>query len=91
MNTEQLLIKKWRLLPVDKQQSVIDFVSFLESNYYLEKKDDQIQKQIDKQPSELGKKLRQIRAEIIASGVPLLTEEEVEQEKKDRQGEFTGD
>lgn len=30
--------------------------------------------------SELGKKLREIRARIEASGVPLLTMEEIEQE-----------
>ena len=42
----------------------------------------------EKQPSELGKKLRAIRAEIIASGEPLLTAKEVEAEKKARQGEY---
>jgi hypothetical protein len=30
MNTEQLLLEKWRSLPKDKQQEVIDFVEFLE-------------------------------------------------------------
>ncbi|WP_069791015.1 DUF2281 domain-containing protein (plasmid) [Cyanobacterium sp. IPPAS B-1200] len=33
MNTEQILINKWRLLPPEKQEEVIDFVSFLEQNY----------------------------------------------------------
>ena len=33
MNTEQILINKWRLLPPEKQQEVIDFVAFLEQNY----------------------------------------------------------
>lgn len=33
MNTEQILINKWRLLPPEKQEEVIDFISFLEQNY----------------------------------------------------------
>ncbi|PMB06862.1 hypothetical protein CEN45_09365 [Fischerella thermalis CCMEE 5198] len=30
MSTEQLLLEKWRSLPLDKQQEVLDFVEFLE-------------------------------------------------------------
>ena len=30
MNTEQLLLSKWRNLPASKQQEVINFVAFLE-------------------------------------------------------------
>ncbi|WP_199295561.1 hypothetical protein [Cyanobacterium aponinum] len=44
--------------------------------------------QSKKQPSSLGKKLRAIRAKIIAEGEPLLTAEQVEIEKKMRQGEY---
>lgn len=33
MNPEQILINKWRLLPPEKQQEVIDFIAFLEQNY----------------------------------------------------------
>jgi hypothetical protein len=43
MNAEQLLINKWRLLPPDKQQEVIDFVVFLEQNYI--RKNEQVNKQ----------------------------------------------
>ncbi len=32
MNTEKLLLKKWRSLPQNLQQEVIDFVEFLELN-----------------------------------------------------------
>ncbi|WP_017293301.1 hypothetical protein [Geminocystis herdmanii] len=46
------------------------------------------QNKSEKQPSALGKKLRAIRAEIIAEGESLLTAEEVEIEKKIRQGEY---
>lgn len=37
MNTEQILINKWRLLPPEKQEEVIDFVSFLEQSYIHDK------------------------------------------------------
>ena len=30
MNTEQQLIEKWRNLPLDKQQQVLQFVEFLD-------------------------------------------------------------
>lgn len=67
MNTEEQLIEKWRNLPLDKQQQVLQFVESLNEQ---------------KQPkqSELGQRLRQIRAKIIASGEPLLNREEIEQE-----------
>ena len=38
--------------------------------------------------SELGKRLREIRKEVVASGVPLLNAEEIEQERKERQGGY---
>ena len=45
----------------------------------------------EKQPSELGKKLRAIRAEIIAEeGEPLLTAEQVEAEKKALESKLYG-
>ena len=59
MNTEQQLIEKWRNLPSDKQQQVLQFVKSLNEQ---------------KQPkqTELGQRLRQIRAKIVSSGEPLL-------------------
>ena len=36
--------------------------------------------------SKLGRDLRRIREEIVASGIKLLTPEEVEQEVNDRRG-----
>ncbi len=42
MNTEQILINKWRLLPPEKQQEVIDFVAFLEQNYSQKKTREEI-------------------------------------------------
>ena len=66
MNTEQQLIESWRNLPLDKQQQVLQFVESLNQ-----------QKQYKE--TELGQRLRQIRANILASGEPLLNKEEIEQ------------
>lgn len=73
MNTEQQLIEKWRNLPSDKQQQVLKFVESLNEQ---------------KQPkqTELGQRLRQIRAKIVASSEPLLNKEEIEQEVINRRG-----
>jgi uncharacterized protein YaaR (DUF327 family) len=73
MNVEQQLIEKWRNLPLDKQQQVLQFVESLNEQ---------------KQPKEieLGQRLRQIRAKIIASGESLLNREQIEQEVINRRG-----
>lgn len=68
-------------LPTSKVEEI---ASYVEKIYQLE----EAQHKLEKQPSELGKKLREIRAEIIAEGEPLLTAEEVEAEKRARQGEY---
>ena len=72
MNNEQLL-NKWQNLEPDEQAKVLDFVDSISQ-----------QKKIEKSTSNLGKKLRTIRQEIIDSGVDLLTAEQVEQEKAER-------
>ncbi len=73
MNTEQKLLEKWRELPLDKQQQVLQFVASLNEL---------------KQPkkTELGQRLRQIRNKIVASGEPLLDREEIEKELVSRRG-----
>ncbi|WPF88418.1 hypothetical protein WEU38_16655 [Cyanobacterium aponinum AL20118] len=68
-------------LPTSKLEEI---ASYIENNYSTEK----LTYQSKKQPSSLGKKLRAIRAKIIAEGEPLLTAEQVEIEKKMRQGEY---
>ena len=73
MNTEQQLIEKWRNLPSDKQQQVLQFVESLNE-----------QKQ--SKQTELGQRLRQIRAKIVSSGEPLLNQEEIKQEVINRRG-----
>ena len=77
MNSEQLL-NKWQNLESDEQAKVLDFINSISQ-----------QKTTSKSTSNLGKKLRTIRQEIINSGVDLLTAEQVEQEKAERRGGFT--
>ena len=73
MNTEQQLLKKWRELPQERQQQVLRFVESLDE-----------QQQSNK--TELGQRLRSLRANIVASGEPLLTQEEIEREVISRRG-----
>jgi hypothetical protein len=73
MNKEQQLLEKWRELSTDKQQQVLEFVASLN-------KQEQIQK------TELGERLHQIRAKIVATGETLLNQEEIEKEIINRRG-----
>jgi hypothetical protein len=74
MNTEKLL-DKLQALNADEKEKVLAFIDDL-----------QRQKQPIKSPSDLGKKLRKIRQEIIDAGIPLLTAEEADREKAERRG-----
>ncbi|MFN6564540.1 MAG: hypothetical protein RMY28_032745 [Nostoc sp. ChiSLP01] len=84
MIIEQLLLEKWRSLPPEKQQEVFDFVEFLESR----------QERIYAHPvelkpkSQLGAKLDKIRESIVGSGIPLLTDEEIDREVIERRGGY---
>jgi Protein of unknown function (DUF2281) len=97
---EQELLEKWRYLPLDQQREVLDFAEFLVqkvqrqhrstdrsenlSSFGQEQKSD-----LPKNP--LGKRLRELRAKIVASGERLLTVEEIEQEmasQRNRLGEL---
>ena len=76
MTTEQLL-NKWQNLEPDEQAKVLAFIDSISQP-----------KKPSKSTASMAKKLRAIRQEIIASGVPLLTAEEVEQEKAERRGGY---
>lgn len=84
MKVEQILLEKWRSLPPDKQQEVFDFVEFLQSR----------QVSLSQKPageeheSNLGQKLQQIREKIVASGTPLLTDEDIDREVAQRRGGY---
>jgi hypothetical protein len=80
MSVEQELLAKWRFLPPDKQQQVMEFVEFL----HLKTVDPSALTRTHK--TNLGKRLRQIRAQIIASGEPLLNHQELEKEIANRRG-----
>ncbi|MEB3886474.1 hypothetical protein [Lyngbya sp. CCY1209] len=76
MTTQQLL-EKWQSLDPEKQQQVLAFIDAISQN------------QKPTEPSSpLGEKLRKIRREIIESGIPLLTPEEIQQEKAERRGGY---
>lgn len=81
MNNEEILLEKWRTLPLDKQQEVLDFIVSIENTstpaqpFYQPK-------------TELGKKLWRIRERAIASGkIELLDWEGIEREIDGRRGE----
>lgn len=73
MSAEQELLTKWRSLPQDKQEEVLDFVEFLYVKNCVNK-------------ASLGERLRQIRSRIVASGEPLLSRDEIEKEIASRRG-----
>ena len=72
MTTEELLIAKWRNLPPDKQQEAFAFVDRLSRPHT---------------DSPLGQKLRAIRAKIVESGMPLLSDTALELEISERRGD----
>ena len=67
MTVEQQLMERWRSLPVEKQQQVLDFVEF------LHERQGAVRPSVSEpiQPS-LGTRLRQLRQQIVDSGTPLL-------------------
>ncbi|MEH1837135.1 MAG: hypothetical protein V7L29_35145 [Nostoc sp.] len=73
MSPEQKLLTKWRSLPKDKQEEVLDFVEFLG-----------FKNSANKIP--LGERLQQIRTKIVASGKHLLDEDKIEKELASRRG-----
>jgi hypothetical protein len=73
MSPEQELLAKWRSLPLEKREEVLDFVEFL-----------YVKNSVNK--ASLGERLRQIRAKIVEAGEPLLTQDEIEKEIASRRG-----
>ncbi|MCY6489415.1 hypothetical protein [Leptolyngbya sp. GGD] len=74
MTTEELVIEKIRRLNPEQQQQVWEFINTLPEP----KEEPEI--------SPLGKRLRELRAEIVASGEPLLSREDLERELAERRG-----
>jgi hypothetical protein len=80
MSPEQELLEKWRSLDKEKQEEVLDFVKFIHAKMV------KLQPITPANKSQLGKRLRQIRAEIVSSGEHLLTQDELEKEITNRRG-----
>jgi hypothetical protein len=80
MSPEQELLEKWRSLDKEKQEEVLDFVKFIHAKMV------KLQPITPANKSQLGKRLRQIRAEIVSSGEHLLTQDELEKEIANRRG-----
>ena len=75
MTSEQKLLSQWRELPAEKQEEVIDFVAFL------------AQRTAKNQAAPQSRdRFQQLRDQIVASGIPLLSEAEIDQEVADRRG-----
>lgn len=87
MTIKELLIKKLETLLPEEQEKVIEFVDFLEFSRHVKERQSLPN---DKAVSPLGNRLREIRAEIIASGEPLLTSEQADEEKAERRGGYQG-
>jgi hypothetical protein len=73
MTTKELIIEKINYLAPEQQQQVWEFI-----NPLLQSQEPEI--------SPLGKKLRELRAEIVASGEPLLSREQLDREIAERRG-----
>lgn len=74
MSKEEQLLECWRELPPEAQDQVLHLAQSLKPEPEF----------VPQTP--LGKKLWEIRQRIVASGVPLLNEEELERELAERRG-----
>ncbi|GFE67692.1 hypothetical protein [Chroococcus sp. FPU101] len=91
MTTEEILLEKWRTLPSEKQQEVLEFVDTLakkEADLHI--KEAASHETVNFQPkTELGKKLWELRQKAIAAGkVKFLDWDGIEQEIAQRRGEI---
>ena len=84
MTTEQQLLETLRQLPETLRQEVLDFAQFLAERRMAQP----IPTQPVAQTSTLGERLQTIRDQIVESGMPLLTQEDIEQEIRDRRGGY---
>jgi hypothetical protein len=77
MSKEESLLEYWRELPPEAQDKVVEFAKSL-------KQETSESEFVPQTP--LGKKLWEIRQKIVASGAPLLSDEELEREIAERRG-----
>jgi uncharacterized protein (DUF4415 family) len=74
MTIKELIIEKISQLAPEQQQQVWEFINTLP------------QPSKNTEISPLGKKLRELRAQIVASGEPLLSREDLDRELTERRG-----
>ncbi|PSR14938.1 hypothetical protein C8255_23550 [filamentous cyanobacterium CCP3] len=86
MTQEQDLLVRWRSLPSEQQQTVLDFIQFL----HTKRPSATVVPAAAVQPS-LGDRLRNLRSQIVASGEPLLNQAALEQELTSRRGSIEPD
>lgn len=84
MNSEQLLLDKWRTLPLEKQQQVWAYIQEIDGENLTVKAEIE---EAYKPKTELGKKLWEIRCRSLANNPKLLTWDEIEAEISDLRGE----
>ncbi|TAE57488.1 MAG: hypothetical protein EAZ76_12595 [Nostocales cyanobacterium] len=82
MNTEQILLEKWRILPLEKQEQVLKFVDYL-----TQTNPDQQSLSAHQPRTSLGEKLLAIREKIMLEQAPITSWEDLEQEISARRGE----
>ncbi|NEP04506.1 MAG: hypothetical protein F6K25_16600 [Okeania sp. SIO2G4] len=82
MNNEQILLNKWRTLPSQKQQKVLDLVEQLDRQ-----NQDINQANIYQPKTDMGKKLWEIRCQAITEQSKLLSWDEIEEEISESWGE----
>lgn len=78
MSIVQAVLEKLQALPPDKQQEILDFTEFLYQKCNAASGGQAPNSAVPN--LSLGQRLRSLRAEIVASGEPLLTAEEISQE-----------
>jgi len=83
VNTEQLLLEKWRALPPTRQKEVLEFIESLERGDIPAADISTYQPR-----TALGGELWRLRQKAISEGETLLTSTEVEQELMERRGGY---
>ncbi|NMF86258.1 hypothetical protein [Nodosilinea sp. P-1105] len=88
MTQEQDLLVRWRSLPAEQQQTVLDFIQFLHTKRpSAPVASAAVQLSLgDSGTDRFANRLRNLRSQIVASGEPLLSQAALEQELASRRG-----
>ena len=88
MTIEEAILAKVRALPPDKQHEVLDFAESLQAGESQTPTRPEIRTSSSDstQPSNLRERYAQLRDEIVRAGIPLLDDEEIRREIRERRG-----